>query len=997
MKDTFQINLLKLLSALLLISAFLTCRRPDGQFGKIEPAFPGVDTAQVDSLVGVLSLEEKLGQLLLWQPENLDSAGQTGVLQQVEKGRVSGLILSGLSLTDFARLSDSCRKIAQVPLLMGTAEKVSLFNQFSGFHRFPMPVSMASIDSSGLHRILETHYWKQCKALGINFSFNPTLKWDDQEKPVFDFQTFENHPESQAERTHWSLQSLRRHRILAAADNFSELLFIENDTIRDSLLSPYLRLTKAGLTGIMVNSRVFTKDTLTRLPAGYVNQYLEKYLDFNGLTIAKLEPQESPGMKIFEGVDLLVTSDQQKTLYSLLKLMERGRFSDEELNRRVRKVLIAKAWIHGGRLPLRIHSNGALTPARLVSSQERNPAIFNTTPPSLLTPDIESLECYFIDPAWDYFIRTLYERSVILVRNHEDVLPIGDLANVNLRLLEYASQPLTNFRNYFSKYADYEGVTLTPSVAGDLVSPDDLDRKTGDIDVVLLDGIDLQPGFHKDFITNLNERSHRCKIILINFGNPKNLQYFEPTLACVQIFERNSFTEAYAAQLVFGGAMASGRLPLAISDKLPFGASVRNKTTRLGYAVPEKAGIAHERLVSIDAIAESAIDHDVFPGCQVAVAKDGQIIYSKAFGYHTYARKTPVATSDLFDIASVTKIAATTLATMRLAEEGKLDLQGKIHDYIAIRGQYPVGNITVEHLLLHQSGLQAQMPIAKFYSWRNVPSRGCNSFFCKKRRGKYNIEVANGLFFRQDLRDTIWKRVLQLPVASKRRFHYSDVNFFLLQKAIENLSGERLDSYVVTNFYQPLGLRRINFKPLRFYSKKEIVPTEHDRAWRKTLVHGTVHDPAVALMGGVGGSAGVFSTAEDLAVLFEMLLRKGNYGGVQFFKPETVEMFTATGKLNHRSLGFDKPANRRYPTYSRLASSGTYGHTGFTGTCVWVDPKQNLVYVFLSNRVHPSARNGKIFTEAIRSRIHQVVYDAFASFQNELPELVLPSEMIEED
>ncbi|MEK7253293.1 MAG: serine hydrolase, partial [Bacteroidota bacterium] len=280
-------------------------------------------------------------------------------------------------------------------------------------------------------------------------------------------------------------------------------------------------------------------------------------------------------------------------------------------------------------------------------------------------------------------------------------------------------------------------------------------------------------------------------------------------------------------------------------------------------------------------------------------------------------------------------------------------------------------------------------------NYRNVPTKGCNDYFCKKPSPYFNVQVDEDLFLRNDHPDSIWARAMRLPVSTKKYYHYSDVNYFVLQKVVENLTQQPLDYFVSETFYHPLGLRRTTFKPSIRFEKWQIVPTEQDRLWRKDLVHGYVHDPAAALLGGVAGSAGVFANAEDLAALFQMMLNEGNYGGAQFFQPETVQEFAIKKHGIHRGFGFDKPVNRRFPTYSPHVSPETYGHTGFTGTCVWVDPKSRLVYVFLSNRVHPNARNGKIFTEGIRSRIHEVVYDAMGTFEGVVPELSIESEILE--
>lgn len=995
-----------LLGILMLALVQTGCHRPETT-PDVEVTFPfeGVDSAQLEAVLEDLSLDEKIGQLIVWETSLPDSLQKATAIQQVANGTVGGFLMENLPFTDFMYLSDSLKRSAKLPLFLGTREKVSLHNQFSYLPRFPLPASLASIDSAGLHRLLERHYLRQCKALGINFALGPTLKTDDPEQPAFDFQTFEDDETTLQARSERMVKRLEKNRILAIGDSFSEFQFVRTDSIRDSLLHRFLSFTRAGLPGLVVDDKAFQADTLRVTPAHFVKNYLKKYLDFNGLMVTQLAPGESPEQKLLEGTDLFITPDAGSTFEAISKLVASDKISLQDLDRRVRLVLKAKAWVNGGRLPVELTVfpvDSVQQQVRLVSlAEKRSPRIYSQPMPrpANFSDQVEEILCYFEDPGWGYFIGNLFENSVILARDDEQRLPFKSIYSTDFQLLAYSGQPFRTFEGFFSKYADFQKTDFKTPPSGELTPVNLTQAGESTAAVILLDNMDLLPGFHRAFIESVNALGERSKVVLVNFGNPKNLRFFSKNISCIQVFERNGWTEGYTAQLLFGGVPAVGRLPLTVGENLLFGAAVHTPVLRLAFSPSEKTGIAPERLVGINAIAETAIDKGVFPGCQVAVAKDGQVIYSQAFGQHSYGKKQrEVRTTDLYDIASVTKIAATTLAVMKLAESQKIDLKGHVGDYLRLSNNAAIRNISVKDLLLHSSGLQAQMPIGKFYSHRNVPARGCNSIYCRTRRGAYSIKIADGLYLRKDYPDTIWSRVFKLPAYSKKQFRYSDVNFFLLQKIVETQSKTTLDDFVSENIYHPLGLRRILFNPMEKFGRDEIVPTEKDNYWRKTLVHGNVHDPAAALMGGVGGNSGVFANAEDLAALFQMLLNDGTYGGIQFFEPGTIHDFTITKNVNHRGLGFDKPANRRYPTYSRSSSPDSYGHTGFTGTCIWVDPEQKLVYVFLSNRINPSARNGKIFTEETRRRIHEVVYDALGTFEAKLPELAAgQGPMIEEE
>ncbi len=991
------------LVGLAVLLATFSCQRPKKGVGEAISPFGGTDTAQVDIVLAGMSLEEKIGQLLIWEAPLTDSLSRDDVFRKTHAGLVGGLLLRDLHLADFLYAADSLRRSAPLPLFMATDQKVSLNNQFKGIQKYPTPASLATIDSTDLNIYLEQNYLNQCKALGINFSLSPTLKSDDAASQSFDFQTFEEKEADRFTRSKRVMSLLRFNRILAVGDALQQFEFIANDSLRKVALHGVLEHTHAGMGGLVVDDSALDQDTLRKLPADYPRKYLSRHLDFKGLMVVNLGENEPVEQKLLSGAELLVTADIEKVFKAFEKLLTQGKITPQDLDQRVRRVLLAKSWVHGGELPVKLsilpHDSLTHKPVKFVSiSEKRKPTIVpqSIPRPKNLDAKVDKMVCYFEDPRWSFFIGRMFENSVLVARDAAEVLPLKSIYETDYQVFRYSQRRFDDFEQLFSKYANFRSFNRPIPASGELQALSFEPTKRIPAAIVLLDSIDLQPGFHKEFIESVNALSALSQVVVLNFGNPKNLRLFDKMVACVQIFEKNKFTEAYAAQLIFGGVTSEGRLPLTVDETMPYNASVRSKPVRLSYGLAEKTGIASESLVGINAIAETAIQNGVFPGCQVAVAKDGQVIFSKSFGHFTYGKTAqPVSNTDLFDIASVTKVAATTLAAMHLVEEQKLDINGKVSDYVKVSAGSAVGNIKLKELLLHQSGLQAQMPLSKFFSGKNVPAKGCNDYFCRKRKGAYNVKVADGLYFRNSFQDTILKRVFRLPVSAKPKFRYSDVNFYLLKQVVETVANTPLDKYVFEKIYRPLGLRNIAFKPLEKFSKTRILPTEQDNYWRKTLVQGYVHDPSVALMGGVGGSAGIFSNAEDLAVIFHMLLEGGLYGGYQFFGKNTVDDFVTNKYTNHRGLGFDKPTKRRYPTYASKASPKSFGHTGFTGTCVWVDPELRLVYVFLSNRVNPSSRNGKIFTEGIRSRIHDVVYNAFGTFDSSLPELDVEEEIIE--
>ncbi len=1001
-----KIKTLIRVSGLLLLLVAFSCQRAKRRAAeKAALPFSGTDTAQVDIVLAGMSLDEKIGQLILWDVPMQDSISKSELFKKTKAGQVGGILLDNIHLAEFMYATDSLRRNSRLPIFIATNQKVALNNQFRGLTPFPSPAAIAAIDSVELQTFLEEKFASDCKALGINLTFSTTLKTDNIASQSFDYQTFEENEEALDTRFNRVLNLVKSQRILAVADNFSKLEFIENDSLRQVALQRYSSKISNGLGGLLIDDKALASDTLNELLPSYPRTYLNRYLNYKGLMVMQIAAGEAPDKKLLAGGEIFVTEDADKVFQVARRLVDTGKISEVELNHRVRRVLIAKSWIHGGRLPVRLsivpHDTVTHKPVKFVSiSEKRAPeVVLKYQPkPKNLDARVDVTVCYFEDPRWDFFIGKLYENSVVLARDDNDLLPFKKIYDTDYQVFSISKRPFRDFKSLFVKYANYRVFDQTISASGEL-SPISIEKSNKiPAAVVLLDNIELQPGFHKLFIESINEMANQSQVVLLNFGNPKNLRFFAKPISCIQVFEKNGFTESYTAQLLFGGVSSKGRLPVTVDESMAFGASIRQNPVRLAFGEAKDVGIADERLVGINAIAESAINNGVFPGCQVAVAKDGQVIFSKSFGNFTYSKTAkPVSNTDLYDVASMTKVAATTLVVMKLVQNKMLDLDGKVSDYITVPSRSSIGDIKIKQLLLHQSGLQAQMPLSRFFSGKNVPSRGCNDYFCRKRKGGYSVKVADNLYFRRIYQDTILKRVFNLPVMAKPKFRYSDVNYYLLMRIVEAVTEKPLDEYLFENIYLPIGLRTVTFNPLEKFPKSRIVPTEQDNYWRKTLVQGFVHDPCVALLGGVGGSAGIFSNAEDMAVLFQMLLNEGTYGGLRFYDKNTVEDFITNKYTNHRGLGFDKPTKRRYPTYSSHSSPQTYGHTGFTGTCVWVDPEERLVYVFLSNRVNPSSRNGKIFTENIRSRIHEVVYSAFGSYGSRLPELEVEEEIELED
>jgi beta-N-acetylhexosaminidase len=385
-----------------------------------------------------------------------------------------------------------------------------------------------------------------------------------------------------------------------------------------------------------------------------------------------------------------------------------------------------------------------------------------------------------------------------------------------------------------------------------------------------------------------------------------------------------------------------------------------------------------DALKSLDAFLQSCIAQGAFPGCQVLAAKDGEIIYMKNFGYFTYDRMQPVTDSSLYDIASVSKVAATTLAIMKLYEEGKINLHTYLKKYLPFTEGTDKANLTIKDLLTHQAGLKAFIP---FYKKTIDPLTGAprTDLYRSYTDKIFSVPVAPSFYMNKTYEDTIWEEILSSPLDNRGRYVYSDLDFYFLEEVAEAVSGLPIDQYVYENFYRPLGLRSTMYNPWKKNLKSQCVPTENDQYFRFQLIQGYVHDPGTAMLGGVAGHAGIFSNARELAVILQMLINGGEYKGKRYFSKETLQMFTGyRSGISRRGYGFDKPEKARGDggPASDLCSKTTFGHQGFTGTCAWADPETGITFIFLSNRIYPSADNGLINSLKVRTKAQSFIYEA---------------------
>ncbi len=569
------------------------------------------------------------------------------------------------------------------------------------------------------------------------------------------------------------------------------------------------------------------------------------------------------------------------------------------------------------------------------------------------------------------------EKSIVILKNKDLILPLGGL-NRKIAAISIGGSS-QDFHQTMGLFADFESHQVLSS--NELADSTINSIKLNDLCIISLhaEGLKGQENtINAEHLKVINRLpANQIKIVIL-FGNEAIFEKLDPTKVDVIIWakENQYLAQDRVAQLLFGATAAEGKLTKAMGN-FKIGDGISTKANgRLKFGLPEELGIDAERLKEIDKIALNGIANGAYPGCQVVVSVKGNIIYRKSFGEQTKDGN-KVKDTDLYDIASITKIAASTLLTMHLCDAGLLNIDKKLGDYIPeVTGNGPYSQINIREMLAHQAGLT---PFIKFYSKSMSNGTLLPSIYATDKKAGYELKVADGIYMRNDYVDTMYKQIINTPLGIKK-YVYSDLCFYFIQKINEKIVQQKQNDYLLSTIYMPMGLRYARYLPLNFFSKAQIAPTENDKTFRKQLIHGYVHDPGAAMLGGVAGHAGIFSNATDLASIMQLFLNNGEYAGLKFFSEKTINDFTRVQfPGNKRGAGFDRPNASGGGTCDELASSVSFGHSGFTGTLAWADPKDDVIVVFLSNRVNPDQENWKLRDMGIRTKIQHVVYEAVNS------------------
>ncbi len=568
----------------------------------------------------------------------------------------------------------------------------------------------------------------------------------------------------------------------------------------------------------------------------------------------------------------------------------------------------------------------------------------------------------------------VFQKAVSAQNGRLCQIPIEELEGQYFASLSFGGQGQSNFQEILSSYTDFVHFSL-PSLSYDPGLTLEIYNRLKTFDVVMIGlhfGDYLEVG--QDIVHFVNELSLQTKIVLVFFKDIRNETDFSNRATKIFAHEDHPYVQSLAAQAIFGAFLPAG----IESEKsgVPY---------RLAYGFPEEEQMDSPTLHRIDHIARESIREKDMPGCQVLIARNGKVVFNQSFGYHTYDSLTGVNINTIYDLASITKVAATTQVIMWLFENGKIDIDKPVGYYLHELKRTNKEDLIIREILMHQSGLKPFYPFWKYTVDEDKPD---SVYYYDHSQGSDDIEVIPGMYAKKSLRDSIWLWTVRMDLLPKNEYggydyQYSDLGFYILKRLVERVTGKQLDVLTDSLFYAPIGMTTMGYNPFCDYPRDQIAPAEFDTYFRQALIWGTVHDPVAAMAGGVAGHAGLFSNAGDMAKLMQMNLNLGMYGGRTYLKDSSIEEFTSIQhENNRRGLGWDKPEQEKgYNPASRYASWKTYGHRGFTGTAVWVDPTFQLIYVFLSNRVYKDSGNGETEDLNVRKRIHDVIYESMWNFE----------------
>ena len=949
------------------------------------PFLRSLDSPWVDSVMNTLSPDERIAQLIMVAAySNRGQEHRQDLLEMITQQKIGGLVFFQGGPGRQAALINQYQAVSDIPLLIAMDAEWGLGMRLDSTISYPFQMTLGAIHDNELIYQMGKAFGGQLRRVGVHVNFAPVVDINNNpDNPVINYRSFGENRRKVTDKGIALMRGLQDMNVLATAKHFPghgdtdtdshyALPQINHPRERlDSLeLYPFTEMIRAGVGGMMVAHLNIPALDTSKLPStlsrSIISNLLKNELGFEGLVFTDamnmkgVTGSNSPGVvdkdAILAGNDILeLTEDVPRAIEEIRKAIRGGVISQVEIDEKCRRMLAVKHW---------------------AGLHRYEPIEVSDIDQDLNAPDARLLN------------RKLMEGALTVLRNEHNLMPLRELDTLEVASVSFGTSGMTPFQESLGLYTKVTHFNL--SAQAGLTEIEMLRSSLKNFNLVIggihdrgirpLNKLDFSMEV-QNFITELTRTGN---VIMAVFKNPyvlNQLKDLSGADALIITYEDNVNAEELAAQLIFGGVSASGRMPVTAGEFAEGdGIDIRG-AIRFGYTLPEEVGMDSWTLVGgIDSLVNQALEAKAIPGCQVLVARNRKVVFYKAYGLHTYSDTVAVKPTDLYDLASLTKVSTSMAALMKLYDEGKFRLDATLADYLRKFKGSNKADISLRDILTHQGRL---IPFIPFYQ-RTFRKNGSYKWATIKTDSsdRFPIKLTDRMYLHRKYPDKMVKGIRKSPLRAEQKYVYSDFFFMLAPRVVESMIDQDFVTYLQENFYSSLGATTVTFNPFAKYPANVIVPTENDYSFRHRPVHGTVHDENAAMMNGISGHAGLFANANDLAKLMQMYLDMGTYGGDRYIRDETLREFSRTQfpeNDNRRALGFDKP-NLSYRGVNNNTAEGagpnTFGHTGFTGTFAWMDPDTGLLYIFLSNRVTPTRENARLYQLNTRTQIQQVLYDA---------------------
>ena len=963
----------------------------------------------VDSVYNSLTTEQRVAQLICMRANQPDKPFYEDVAKYIKQYNIGGVCFFRADAEAQVQQTNAWQAMAKTPLMVSVDAEWGLAMRVKNTIAYPYQMTLGAIGDDDLIYEMGQQIAEQCQRMGIHVNFAPVVDVNSNAaNPVIGVRSFGEDPQRVGEKGVAYALGMQSKGLITSmkhfpghgntsTDSHATLPVVNRslEEVRDIELAPFRYLIENGVNGAMVGHLYFpaiekVKNTSSSLSKGVVTNLLKEEMGFEGLIFTdgldmkgvseKVRQDSVPYVAFMAGNDVLILpSNVPFAIKTIKAAVERDTEAAMRLEESCKKIL---------RYKYRAGLNH-----------------YKPTPTANLMSDLKKKQ-------YTELRQQLYEEAVTMLRNEGQVIPLANNKKI-------AVVTIGNGKNDVNDGLVARGFSTTSFA----VKKDEMASKSTEwltrlesYDVVVVNIEKTNNfatktyGITDETVKFFNRLVAQNDVILNLFACPYALDLFRinnSVKGLVVGYQDEVPAVEAVLRLLSGELEAKGTLPVSVSKFKCGDGIVADVPVKKEHILPSKeepsvvppivpqpdpksvqkkqvgflptGNMPVKFSYRLDSVAISGISQGAYPGCQIVAVKDGKVVYDKCFGNFTYGGGHQVQPDDLYDIASCTKIFASTLAIMKLYDDGKIDLNKTLADFFPYLKGKEHGKLKLIEIMTHQAGLKAWVPFYKMTVDENGPKA---EFYTDQIDENHTVRVSENLYLINDYVDRIFDSVSK-TVLGKTRYLYSDMGFYYIPRIVKLLTNQNIDDYLQQNYYNPMNLNHICYKPLNHFTREQIAPTENDTIFRRQLIWGDVHDQAAAMMGGVAGHAGLFSNAQDLAVIMQMLLNEGEYQGVRYLKPETVRYFTsapfASSNDNRRGIGFDKlPIGKKGScTASKSGSMRGFGHTGFTGTFAWADPANNTIIIFLSNRVYPNAEPNKLVKTGIRSVLHDILYEAY--------------------